>query len=88
MLGNRREECGRIGPVILLIGKYSLFGYVAQIAILKVVQRGLQHIDLGSSALGVSFFAGLALTLLSVAVVHRARARAPVVNKLYSAIFS
>ena len=88
LAGATNGKIGRMRGLVILLGKYSLFGYIAQIAILQLLRRGLRHIDVGSGALGLSFFAALALTIISVKVVDRLRARAATVDRLYKAVFS
>jgi peptidoglycan/LPS O-acetylase OafA/YrhL len=88
LLGSGNSEPGRIRRHIILLGKYSLFGYIAQIAILQLLYRGLGHGNLRASILGMSFLMALALTLLSVEVVDRARAKVTAVDRFYKVVFS
>lgn len=81
-------EPGGVRRRIILLGKYSLLGYIAQIAILQLLRRSLWHIDLGAGALGLSFFAALALTMMTVLAVDRARAKSVTVDGLYKAVFA
>jgi peptidoglycan/LPS O-acetylase OafA/YrhL len=87
-LGTAKDEDGILTRVVILLGKYSLFGYIAQIAVLQVLRRGLGAANLGPAVLGISFLSALVLTVTVVEVVDRARARATVVNRLYAAVFS
>src|SRR5262249_36416176 len=57
---------GRIRRHINLLGKYSLFGYIAQIAVLQFIFRGFRHINLEAGAIVISFFGAFALTMLTV----------------------
>ena len=82
------EPPGRIRGSIILLGKYSLFGYIAQIAILQMLHRGLQHVNLGSVALGISFLAAVLLTFMAVEATDRARASLASVDRLYKAVFA
>lgn len=84
--GNNGAE--RIRDQVNLLGKYSLFAYLAQIAILQVLRNGFRHVDLGASVLPISFVAALCLTLITVVAVDRARAKANAVDWLYGAVFS
>jgi peptidoglycan/LPS O-acetylase OafA/YrhL len=88
LLGTVSGESGRVQGSIMLLGKYSLVGYIAQIAILQVMRRGLRYTDQPAWALGVSFLVAAAFTMLTVRAVDRARAKAPIVNSLYAAVFS
>jgi peptidoglycan/LPS O-acetylase OafA/YrhL len=82
------SESGKIRSEVILLGKYSLFGYIAQIAILQILSVAFRHADLGVAGLGISFFAAFALTLLSVEAVDRARARVAAFDRLYKAVFA
>ncbi len=88
LLGDLGGDRGRVQQSIILLGKYSLFGYIAQIAILQVLRRSLQHAELSPWAMLTSFAVAVALTLISVELVDRTRAKAPIVNRVYGAVFS
>jgi peptidoglycan/LPS O-acetylase OafA/YrhL len=89
LVGARNDEPGRTRRHVILLGKYSLFGYIAQIAVLQLLHRGMRHISLGTyGLLSMSFLAAFALTMMSVEAVHRARARSTTVDGLYKAVFS
>jgi len=87
-LGTRGDDKGKVRGRIVLLGKYSLFGYIAQIAILQALRRGFLHIDLGPVVLEISFVLAVVLTLLSVEGVDRARARSTVVDACYRFVFA
>ncbi|HWY53284.1 MAG TPA: acyltransferase family protein [Terriglobales bacterium] len=88
LLGSLSGESGRVQQSVILLGKYSLVGYIVQIAILQLLRRGLRNMNLEVWALGLSFVAAIALTLIAVEAVDRARTNAPVVNRLYAAVFA
>jgi hypothetical protein len=88
LLGGQGDETGKVRSRIILLGKYSLFGYIAQIAILQVLRRGFRYTDLGPAVLVISFLLAFALTVLSVEVVNRARAGSPVVDRFYRLVFA
>ena len=88
VFGARNHGPERVRRAVILLGQYSLVGYIAQILILQVLRRGLQHVSLSGVSAGIALFAGLVLTLISVAAVDHARARAGVVNRLYSVVFA
>jgi peptidoglycan/LPS O-acetylase OafA/YrhL len=46
LIGERGGQAGRVRSQIILLGKYSLFGYIAQIVILQLLHRGLWRVDL------------------------------------------
>ena len=75
LVGASGSEFGTIRSEVILLGKYSLLGYISQIAILQILRAGFSHVNHGVVMLGLSFFAAFALTIVSVEVVDRARAR-------------
>lgn len=88
LVGASKAEAGRIRSEVILLGKYSLFGYISQIAILQILKAGLRYVNFGFAVLSVSFLAAFALTLISVEVVDRARAGAASMDRLYKAVFA
>ena len=87
-VGISRSETGVVMNEIILLGKYSLLGYIAQVAILQILSAIFHHINLGPAMLPVSFAAACVLTIATVEVVHRARARSGSVDRLYKAVFA
>jgi peptidoglycan/LPS O-acetylase OafA/YrhL len=88
VLGKPGAEPGAVRSHVVLLGKYSLFGYIAQIAILQLLHRALQHTRLGVIGLGLVLVAATALTVLAVEVTDRLRKRFAPVDKLYKAVFA
>jgi len=88
LMGTSGRESGTTRSEIILLGKYSLFGYISQIAILQILGVGFRHVNLGFAGLAGSFFAAFVLTVASVEVVDRARARVARVDRLYKAVFA
>jgi hypothetical protein len=88
LVGISGSDSGIIKSEVILLGKYSLFGYISQIAILQILAAGLRHVNFGFAVLSVSFAAAFALTIISVEVVDRARARAASMDRLYKAVFA
>jgi len=88
LVGVKEGEPGRARKHVNLLGKYSLLGYVTQIAILQILYRSLRYVNLGIGALILSFFAAFALTMISVEVVDYLRAKSTVVDRLHKAIFA
>jgi hypothetical protein len=86
-LGTRGHDKGKVRSRILLLGRYSLFGYIAQIAILQVLRRGFRHIALGPAVWEISFVLAVVLTQLSVEGMDRARARSTIVDSCYRFVF-
>jgi peptidoglycan/LPS O-acetylase OafA/YrhL len=79
---------GVVGNEFILLGKYSLFGYISQIAILQILAASLRHVELGLFVLILSFVAAFALTIISVEIVDRLRAKAPSMDRAYKAVFA
>jgi len=88
LLGLKSGEPGRVRGTIVLVGKYSLFGYIGQIAILQFLRLGLSDVDSEVAVLGISLALAFALTILSVAVVNFTRAGSVTVDRLYKAVFA
>jgi len=88
LVGARTSESGVIAKEVILLGKYSLFGYISQIVILQILSAGFRRVNFGFTAVAVSFFAAFVLTMASVEVMDRARARMASVDKLYKAVFA
>jgi peptidoglycan/LPS O-acetylase OafA/YrhL len=88
LVGDSGGKPGRIRSEFILLGKYSLFGYISQIAILQVLAVGFRRLDLGLSGLAISFVAAFALTIMSVEVVDRVRAKSAGMDRLYKAVFA
>jgi hypothetical protein len=88
LLGARGHEKSKVRSRITLLGRYSLFGYIAQIAILQVLRQGFRHVDLGPAALEISFVGAFALTLLSVEAVDRVRAGSTAADRFYKLVFA
>lgn len=88
LVGLRADQPGRFRAHIILLGKYSLLGYIAQIAILRLLSAGLRYVKLPYAVLGFSFVAAFALTVISVEAVDQARAKSRTADRLYSAVFA
>jgi hypothetical protein len=74
--------------VFILLGHYSLFGYIIQIVILQILQRSLR---VSGTAIGTRITALLICisgTILCVALLDRLRATHITVNKAYVALFA
>jgi peptidoglycan/LPS O-acetylase OafA/YrhL len=89
LAGIRSAAWGEIRSPIILLGKYSLFGYVAQIGILQILQRGLLYLNFHNWALWIiSFFGAFALTFISVKMAHQIRTKSCAADRLYRFVFS
>jgi len=81
-------EKGVVNYEVILLGKYSLLGYISQVAILQVLSASFHRLDLGFASLPVSFTAAFVLTIVSVELVDRARTRFASIDQLYKAVFA
>jgi len=85
-LGSAAGETGRVQCWLIMLGKYSLLGYIAQIAILQILRRGCGS-ESAALASVTALLAGILLTFLTVGGVDRARSKSAIVNRLYAAVF-
>jgi peptidoglycan/LPS O-acetylase OafA/YrhL len=88
LVGSAGSERSALIGEVLLLGKYSLLGYISQVAILQILSAGFNRMNLRFVALPISFTAAFVLTILSVEAVDRARARSGKVDRLYKAVFA
>lgn len=88
LLGTAAGDEGSAAKIVILLGKYSLVGYIAQIAVLQILHRGLLSVGLGLAARGGCFVAAVVLTIVCVEVLHRMRAKSAAVDSLYRAVFA
>jgi peptidoglycan/LPS O-acetylase OafA/YrhL len=73
---------------IVLLGRYSLFGYISQIAILQLLSASLRHVNHGPVILAGSLVAGFVLTMASVEAIDWGRARYKVIDRTYKGVFA
>jgi hypothetical protein len=73
---------------IILLGRYPLFGYIVQIAILQILRRSLHGFDLETGLLTLTFLAAVVLTVLAVFAVDRVRTRSLFIDRFYKSIFA
>lgn len=88
LVGVQTERPSRLREHILLLGRYSLFGYISQIAILQLLHASLRHVNRGYAVLGASFVAAIALTLMSVIATDRWRAKSRTIDRIYKVVFA
>lgn len=88
VVGVRTGEYERVTSLVVLLGKYSLFGYIAQIAILQFLSLALRHAGHGPIILLGSLLAGIVFTIASVKAVDRGRALSKTVDRLYRVVFA
>jgi len=87
-IGVRTAWMTRLHSEIDLLGRYSLFGYIAQIAILQGLSLVLRRFHGGLLLLAGSFVLGLALTLIAVEAMDRGRSRSKAIDTAYKAVFA
>lgn len=73
---------------VVELGKYSLFAYVAQIAALQVLRRGLHGRELAGPELAIPFVVGLLMTVLAVQAMALVRQRSTIADSIYRAVFA
>jgi hypothetical protein len=83
-----RYDLGRLGQLTVLMGHYSLFAYIAQIAVVQLLYNGLRRFAFTPGVLALSFLLACVLTMLSVTIMDGARRRARPVDVLYKTIFA
>ena len=89
LLGMKKPCVNQIQEMVTLLGQYSLFAYLAQIALLQLLFRSLPYLNLDhTSLLIISFIAAYALTIGVVKTAHEARKRSPRVDLLYQTAFA
>jgi hypothetical protein len=88
ILGATSESPGVIRHHAILLGKYSLLGYVSQIAILQVLRRIAWLSQHGVAILISSLIVAILLTVLTVVLVDWARGRSKVVDQMYQIVFA
>ena len=86
-IGAKGGDVSCIRKVVILLGHYSLFAYIAQIVILQVLRRGLRPLGAGMGVSGAAFLTCCVGTILTVEILDRARIRMTKVNKLYITVF-
>lgn len=88
LAGISGSDSGIIRSEFIRLGKYSLFGYISQIAILQILAASLRHANFGFVVLGVTFVTAFALTIISVQLVDRTKARVKSMDRLYKLVFA
>jgi hypothetical protein len=88
LVGQQSGGPGKGWATVVLLGKYSLFGYIVQIAILQALRVGLNHFGSRALVLGLSFVLAFALTIISVAFLDWGREKSTALDKSYRAIFA
>jgi len=86
--GSRLSTVGTVGRRIILLGKYSLLGYISQIVILQGLRRLSWLSQHGVGASLASLLLGALLTVAIVEAVDIARQKSKIANNLYQLVFA
>jgi peptidoglycan/LPS O-acetylase OafA/YrhL len=87
LLGTMEVGPRRVQAEVVLLGKYSLFGYISQIAILQILGAAFRHFNHGTLMSAMSFIAAFVLTIASVELVDKGRTLRSI-NIAYKAVFN
>ena len=87
-VAGRTRTPGLLWRRTVLLGKYSLLGYISQIAVLQGLRRVSWLSERGVIALLVSLLMGTLLTLAIVEVADLARRRSPLADSIYRLVFA
>lgn len=88
-IGIRSTNCRPVGGLFVLLGKYSLFAYIAQIGLLQLLKKYLETVTIYSWGLWtLSFVLAFALTIITVWGVHQIRLMSPIVARMYRLVFA
>jgi len=89
LVGMKIVAWDRIHHPINLLGKYSLFGYVAQIGLLQLLHRALPYAQLEVVEVWIiSFVGAFVLTFVMVNVLDCLRAKSGTMDRLYRVTLS
>lgn len=86
--GNRRPGLGAAERRTVLLGRYSLLGYIAQIAILQMLRRVAWLSRHGVGALLTALVAGMLLTFIVVELVDVTRRKSKLADGVYRFVFA
>jgi len=87
-LGKRTENDTKIYRLVVTLGRYSLFAYIAQIALLQTIRAGIRHGNLGAGSLVVSFAASFISSIFAVVVIDFIRSKDRLTDKIYRYVFA
>jgi hypothetical protein len=88
LIAENGDESSPTRRCLILLGKYSLFGYLIQLAILQFLVQGFRMLPPSYVALGLTFILAPVLTIAAVVALDRARSRTALVNTVYTAVFA
>lgn len=87
-VGMKTAGWGIAGRKIVLLGKYSLFGYLVQIFILQGLALMSKHMGQSNILRYMTFVGAFALTIWAVEILDRARRYLKFVDQMYKVVFS
>jgi len=87
-VGHRSQNPTPLFAHVNVLGRYSLFGYIWQIAVLQLLHRLLSHGTLGVTGLSMSFVAGFVFTMAGVEALDRLRPRWQALDQVYRHAFA
>ena len=88
-VGIRGSRSRPIGSTVVMLGKYSLFAYITQIALLQFLQMSLASANVHSWRLWtLSFIGAFTLTIITVLIAHHMCSKSSTVNRMYHLIFA
>jgi hypothetical protein len=87
-VGRAWQSPAPVHRAVVELGKYSLFAYVAQIAVLQVLRRGLRGHDLTGAELALPFIVALLATVVAVQLMALVRHRSTIADSMYRAVFA
>lgn len=87
LLGKKYGEANRIGETVVLLGQYSLFGYIAQIIILQVIRKVAHALGSDTTIRAGALLVGAVCTILVVVAMDSLRRRGRRANQMYTAVF-
>lgn len=88
LIAIKLSPTGSICRLMSLLGQYTLFGYVGQIALLQLIYFASRKVNLGSGEIYVALFAGLASTIIAIVFIDILRRHSNVSDKLYRLVFT
>jgi hypothetical protein len=77
-----------VGRRAVLLGKYSLLGYISQIAILQALRRISLLSQHGVAGLLASLLLGVMLTMMVIEAADVARRKSKLADSLYRLVFA
>ena len=89
LVGMKSVAWGGVRNLVILLGRYSLFGYIAQIGLLQLLHRGIPYLNWDSwSLLILSFISAFLMTITAVGIMQWSREKSNTVDRLYRVTFT